>query len=48
MLTGVAAGIMELVYSKGSIQDRFGTFASAEHDCISSEHASCVFQVEKT
>jgi predicted hydrocarbon binding protein len=47
MLTGVAAGIMELVYSKGSIQDRFGTFASAEHECISAEHASCVFQVEK-
>lgn len=47
MLTGVAAGIMELVYSKGSIQDRFGTFASAEHECIASEQASCVFQVEK-
>jgi hypothetical protein len=48
MLTGVAAGIMELVYSKGSIADRFGTFASAEHDCIASEKGSCVFQVEKT
>ncbi|MBX3225824.1 MAG: hypothetical protein KIT84_30395 [Labilithrix sp.] len=48
MLTGVAAGIMELVYSKGSIADRFGTFASAEHECISCGEESCVFQVEKT
>lgn len=48
MLTGVAAGIMELVYSKGSIQERFGTFASTEHECIACDKASCVFQVEKT
>jgi len=48
MLTGVAAGIMELVYSKGSVQDRFGTFASAEQECIACKSGSCVFQVEKT
>lgn len=53
MLTGVAAGIMELVYSKGTVQDRFGTFVSSEHDCIAcgpnkAGGASCVFSVEKT
>ncbi len=48
MLTGVAAGILELIYSKGSIQERFGTFASAEHDCIASGKDTCVFHVEKT
>lgn len=48
MLTGVAAGIMELIYSKGSIQDRFGTFGAAEHECISCDAPSCSFQVEKT
>lgn len=48
MLTGVAAGIMELVYSKGSVADRFGTFASAEHECIACGKDSCVFAVEKT
>lgn len=48
MLTGVAAGIIELIYSKGSIQERFGTFASSEHDCIACEKDTCVFQVEKT
>lgn len=48
MLTGVAAGIMELIYSKGSVADRFGTFASAEHECIACGKGSCVFAVEKT
>jgi hypothetical protein len=48
MLTGVAAGIMELIYSTGTVNERFGTFASAEHDCISCEKETCVFQVEKT
>jgi hypothetical protein len=47
MLTGVAAGIMELVYSKGSVAERFGTFSSAEHECIACEKATCVFQTEK-
>lgn len=28
MLTGVAAGLMELLYSTGSIDERFGTFAA--------------------
>lgn len=48
MLTGVAAGIMELIYSKGSVQERFGTYASAEHECIATGKRSCVFSVEKT
>jgi len=48
MLTGVAAGIMELVYSKGSIDERFGTFQSVEQQCIAMAQGTCVFAVEQT
>jgi hypothetical protein len=47
MLTGVAAGFMELVYGKGSIEERFGTYASTEQDCLCKQSASCTFDVEK-
>ncbi len=46
MLAGVAAGMMELIYSEGSIQDRFGTFISEENDCISNQNSCCTFSVE--
>ena len=48
MLTGVAAGIMELIYSKGSIDERFGTFHSIEQQCIATDRGTCVFAVEQT
>ena len=48
MLTGVAAGIMELIYSTGSLDERFGTFASEEHHCIAAEHGTCTFGAERT
>ncbi len=34
MLTGFAAGIMELLYGEGSIRERFGQFLSYEDDCL--------------
>jgi len=46
MLAGVAAGMMELVYSEGSIADRFGTFDSEEQSCISNRGGCCSFSVE--
>ena len=47
MLTGVAAGVMELVYGEGTVEERFGTFASREERCISCGDASCNFNVER-
>ena len=46
MLTGVSAGMMELIYSTGTIADRFGTFLSDETTCICCERESCEFEVE--
>ncbi len=47
MLTGVATGMMELVYSTGIIDDRFGTFAGEEGRCIAVHHGGrCEFSVE--
>lgn len=46
-LTGLAAGIMELIYGEGSPQDRFGTYESTEQECISCGAPHCVFRVEK-
>lgn len=46
MLTGVSAGLMELIYSTGTIADRFGTFLSDEKECICCDHESCEFDVE--
>jgi len=47
MLTGVAAGTMELLYSRGSVEERFGTFISVEQDCICCDKPSCTFDVNK-
>jgi hypothetical protein len=47
MLTGVAAGVMELVYGSGSIMDRFGTYSSREQECICCGQGSCIFKVER-
>ncbi|MEZ4454735.1 MAG: 4-vinyl reductase [Nannocystaceae bacterium] len=47
MLTGVAAGLMELIYSEGTIEERFGTFSSIENTCICSGGAACQFAVER-
>lgn len=45
MLTGVAAGIMALVYGKEIFQERFGTFKSTEDFCICQDDANCSFSV---
>ncbi len=46
MLNGVSAGMMELIYSTGTMADRFGTFLSDEKTCICCERVSCEFEVE--
>lgn len=45
MLTGVAAGVMELVYGEGTLEERFGTFAASEHQCVACGQPSCRFAV---
>jgi predicted hydrocarbon binding protein len=47
MLTGVAAGVMELVYGEGTLAERFGTFASNERGCVACGGSSCDFVVER-
>ena len=46
MLTGVSAGMMELIYGEGAIEERFGTYYSEEDECIASGEHRCDFQVE--
>jgi predicted hydrocarbon binding protein len=48
MLCGVAAGMMELVYGDGTIEDRFGTYLSDESSCICADASHCRFHVEAT
>jgi predicted hydrocarbon binding protein len=47
MLTGVAAGVMELVYGEGTVEERYGTFAAREERCVACGEPSCNFAVEK-
>lgn len=47
MLTGVAAGVMELVYGEGTVEERYGTFSAREDRCVSCGEPSCNFVVEK-
>lgn len=46
MLTGVACGVMELLYSYGSLDERYGTFFSEEEQCICCGSEHCSFMVE--
>ena len=46
MLSGVATGIMELVYGSGSLKERFGQYAGREHACRASKSHVCEFHVE--
>jgi hypothetical protein len=46
MLTGVATGMMELIYSTGLLGERFGTFAGDESACIAVSSGQCEFEVE--
>ena len=46
MLTGVAAGMMELLHSDGTVEERMGTYYSQEKQCICCHHQTCLFEVE--
>jgi hypothetical protein len=47
MLTGVAAGVMELVYGEGTIEERYGTFVAEEQRCVACGESSCNFAVAR-
>lgn len=47
MLTGVSAGLMELLYSEGALDDKFGTFVSHEKECMCCNHTSCRFEATR-
>ena len=47
MLTGVAAGILELIYGEGPLTERFGTFHAVEETCIGCGGHACRFHVER-
>ena len=48
MLTGVAAGLLELVYGTGTIEERLGTCGTQETACICQGKDACVFAVERS
>jgi len=47
MLTGVAAGILGLIYGEGPLAERFGAFHAVEDGCIGCGAASCRFHAER-
>lgn len=47
MLTGVAAGLMALMYSKGTIEERLGSYFSQEETCICQDDSVCTFSVSR-
>lgn len=47
MLTGVSAGLMDLVYGTGSVRERVGQFAASEHRCRASGAERCEFLAEE-
>lgn len=47
MMLGVATGIMELLYSEGTYQEKFGTFVAKETQCIACGAESCIFEVRR-
>ncbi len=46
MLTGVATGMMELLYGQGSVQERLGQFTGVERSCCCVGAHHCAFEVE--
>lgn len=46
MLTGVAAGIMALVYGEGQFKERFGTYKATEERCICQGDPDCTFSAK--
>lgn len=47
MLEGVAAGIMELIYGQGPLEERFGTYKTREVSCLAKGDGYCHFQVQR-
>ena len=47
MLRGVSAGIMELIYGFGPLEDRYGSFESEENTCIASGSSHCTFSINR-
>jgi len=43
MLRGITAGLMELVYEKGELEDRVGKFNSTELTCLTQKNNCCHF-----
>lgn len=47
MLTGVSAGLMDLVYGTGSVRERVGQFSAIEHRCRAAGADCCEFLAEE-
>ncbi len=47
MLTGLSAGLFELVYGEGSLDERFGQFIAYETECCCHHGDACLFEVSK-
>ncbi|MDH5655621.1 MAG: 4-vinyl reductase, partial [Spirochaetia bacterium] len=44
-LRGVATGMMELLYTDGSVEERIGSYDSEEYSCVAAGNYSCKFKV---
>ncbi len=45
--TGVSAGIMQLIYGKGTLEQRYGLFYSEEKECLAAKGGFCVIKAER-
>lgn len=46
MLTGITAGIMELIYERGELENRVGKYYAKEHLCMTKKDRVCQFYAE--
>jgi predicted hydrocarbon binding protein len=46
MLTGITAGMMELIYERGELKNRVGKYYSKEHLCMTKKDKVCQFFAE--
>jgi len=44
MLTGICAGLMELIYEKGELEDRSGRYIGKEDKCLCKKDELCTFE----
>lgn len=47
-MTGVSSGLMQLVYSEGTMEERYASYSSEENECLVTHGDFCTIATEKT